>query len=95
MSLTRNKKNVSQFQYSLKDEPLHRVTDYKYLGVLITSDLNWNAHVKYVFNKTPTKLFFLKRTLKSSSCETKLLHIKPLYVQCSNTQILPGSLTRR
>lgn len=65
MCLTNKKKNVLEFPYSLDGKILRRVTEYKYLGVVLTSNLNWNAHVKYVSSKALVKLFFSKKNVRT------------------------------
>lgn len=59
-------------------EPLHRVTEYKYLGILITSDLSWTPHIKKVVGKANQRLGYIRRVLKLASPATKLTAYKVL-----------------
>lgn len=72
MNIT-NKKSTLTFPYSINGTPLRNVSQYKYLGVTISSDLSWNAHVQQISKKAMNKLFFLKRSLAGSTFETRSL----------------------
>ena len=43
MCLTRKKKNILEFPYSVNGVDLRRVTEYKYLGIILASDLSWKV----------------------------------------------------
>lgn len=75
MTITR-KRTPLPFQYSINGRCLSSVQSYKYLGVMITSDLRWNAHITYIQNKAMRKLGYLKRSLRQSTEEIKLLAYK-------------------
>lgn len=72
MSIT-NEKSTLFFPYSINGRILQNVSQFKYLGVLISCDLSWNAHVSQIYKKALNKLLFLKRSLTSSTYETLLL----------------------
>lgn len=72
------KTQISAFNYSFNDLMLQRVSDYKYLGVIFTTDLSWSKHINLVCTKSLKKLGYLRRTLGSSPQETKLLMYKTL-----------------
>ena len=58
---------------TLNGHKLARVTNYKYLGVLINSDLMWSTHISKVCNKTRKLIGLFYRTFyKYSSSETML-----------------------
>ena len=45
--LVSHKRHPSFPSVSLHGVPIDRVTSYKYLGVLLSSDLSWSLHVCY------------------------------------------------
>lgn len=61
MSITKGKNEGKFFVFTGKT--LRNVAACKYLGILISSDLNWTAHVEHITQKALSKLFFLERTL--------------------------------
>lgn len=68
----------SNFDYRIDQETLQRVSEYKYLGVIITHNLSWSSHIDYICNKSLKKLGYLRRTLRNSPKETKLMLYKSL-----------------
>lgn len=60
---------------------------YKYLGVTITPDLNWNIHICQIVARV-NKLEFLHRNFKHGSLNTRLLlyktFIRPILDYASN-----------
>ena len=36
--------NAPNFQLSIDDSPLKRVSDYKYLGIILSANLSWNYY---------------------------------------------------
>lgn len=61
------------FQYHLDSCPLERVSSFKYLGVTISDDLSWNAHISNIISKSCSSLGFIRRTLRHASVAVKLL----------------------
>ena len=47
---------VSSYQYSLNSSPLIHKECHKDLGILLTSDLSWSAHYRYIFSKAYKQL---------------------------------------
>jgi Reverse transcriptase (RNA-dependent DNA polymerase)/Endonuclease-reverse transcriptase len=64
--------------YKLSDHQLARVHSYKYLGLHITSDLNWSNHVNYVTNKASRALYVTRVALSKSSSAVKATAYKTL-----------------
>ena len=64
-------KNPIMFNYQLRGHQLEVVTDAKYLGVTISHDLRWDAHIRNVANTANRTLGFLKRNLRISSPKIK------------------------
>lgn len=75
MTITRKQKSLP-FVYSINGHNLSSVTQYKYLGLVITSDLRWSNHVAHIKNKAMKKLGYLRRTLAKSTSNIKLLAYK-------------------
>lgn len=75
MECTR-KNLLSQTSYTITDAILSKVSEYKYLGVYLSSDLNWQRHVDYVTGKAGKALGFLRRNAKNFIMPTKKLLYK-------------------
>ena len=65
-------KTVSHM-YELCGTFLQGVSQEKYLGVLISSDLSWATHIQNVASSANQKLGFMKRNLKGSPKDLKRL----------------------
>lgn len=57
--------------YSIHGHQLATVKSGKYLGVTLTDNLSWNAHVDQVTKKANNTLSFLRRNLSSCPRQTK------------------------
>lgn len=68
-----NKKNPLQFSYSANSQPLKEVSQYKYLGLTITNNLSWNAHIADVSSSSLRKLCLLRHKLRDAPSHVKLL----------------------
>ena len=64
--------------YYILGATLKRVTDHDYLGLTISSDLNWLRHVAKNSNKASGTLGLLKRTLSPCSQNVKSIAYKML-----------------
>ena len=62
MNITRSR-NPYNSKYTLHGQVLETVTDAKYLGLTISSDLSWNKHINQVTSKATRTLNFVKRNL--------------------------------
>lgn len=58
--------------YCIQNSPLQVVHEFKYLGVIISSNLSGNSHISWTAQKASAKLWSLKRRLKHSTPATKL-----------------------
>lgn len=57
--------------YTERTDPPYRYEQSKYLGVDITTNLSWNAHIDGFVKKGNSLLGFLQRNLRVNSQETK------------------------
>ena len=64
----KRKCNTLQPNYVLRGHKLKVVSQAKYLGVTVTSDLRWNTHITNITNKANSTLAVLKRNVRVSSC---------------------------
>ena len=64
--------------YDILGATLKRVTNHDYLGVTISSDLNWLRHVTNIYNEASRTLGLLKRTLSPCSQNVKSIAYKML-----------------
>lgn len=58
-------------KYSIHDETLLEVNNYKYLGVTINNKLKWDDHINNITKKTSSKLGFIQRNLARCSKNIK------------------------
>lgn len=70
MHITR-KRQPRPYQYVLHGHVLEVVSEAKYLGVTISSDLRWKTHVTNVTKKANRTLGFLRRNLRINSPQLK------------------------
>ena len=72
------KKTVTLKRIQLNGIVIERVSSFKLLGVIITTDLSWNEHCDSIHKKATKRLFVL-RTLKRVGLATNDL----VLVYCS------------
>ena len=77
LSVTR-KKSPTAYSYTLHGHTLNRVKSTKYLGLTITSDLNWNKHINNITARANQSLGFVKRNVKTRSRDIKTKVYKAL-----------------
>ena len=61
MAVSRKRNRLKPPQFVLNNLSLQHVTSFKYLGVLLTSDLSWSQHVDYVCMKARKLIGLLYR----------------------------------
>ena len=75
----------TSFSIAIDGKALNRVSEYKYLGVVLDASLMWNAHVDYLIGKAGKRLAMLDRIRKNINMY-KHKHVQGryrLYVLCS------------
>ena len=55
------------------DQLIPEASSFKYLGIIIRSDLNWADHINYTLRKAWKALHFKMRILKKGNNNTKHL----------------------
>lgn len=73
-----NKKKPLNFAYTLDNLEITKSDQVKYLGVTLTSNLNWEPHITAICSKAQGKLGFLKRKLRNTPPAVKLTAYKTL-----------------
>jgi hypothetical protein len=63
------------------DEPLNVIYETKLLGIIITSDLRWNAHVKFITGNATKRLWLLIRFKNVGGTEAQLLTVYELKIR--------------
>jgi hypothetical protein len=63
LSVTRSK-TPFKYNYILKEHTLEPVDTAKYLGITISSNMTWNAHINNITSKAQKLLGFLEETSK-------------------------------
>jgi protein-tyrosine phosphatase len=56
-----------------EDKLIPEANSFKYLGIIICSDLNWADHVNYTLQKARKALHFITHILKKGNSNMKLL----------------------
>ena len=72
-------------QLTIKNEPVEIVSTYKYLGITVDDQLNWQAHSALTFKKMNQRLFLLRK-LRSFNIDTKILSL--FYKSCIESVLL-------
>ena len=70
LSITRQRLPI-RVQYTIHGQPLDIVKSAKYLGVTITSDINWNQHIATISSTANRTLGPLKRNIRTPSERVK------------------------
>ena len=58
-------RNLISHQYTMNGTPLDSVSHHPYLGVVLSSNLNWSFHVENIIGKANRFLGFIRRNLYS------------------------------
>ena len=58
---------------TIDDRPIERVTSYKLLGLIISSNLKWNAHIEHLIKKTSKRIYSVRLLKRASVAEQDLV----------------------
>lgn len=72
MTFSRKHKN-SNYSYSIKNDTIVQCSSYKYLGVNLTPNLSWSAHISVICAKASKTLGYLRRNLRKSPTSIRKL----------------------
>lgn len=95
LHITRSKKPIKH-PYSLHGQTLQAVSDDKYLGVTLSSDMSWTEHIKNVSNKANKTLGFILRNIKTKNQKVREMAYKTLVrpqLEYASPVWSPGTLT--
>lgn len=73
-----NKKNKSPFTYSIGGYQIKQVEEHRYLGLTLTSRLNWTTHINNICSSARKKLGFLKHRLGDAPSSLRLIAYKSI-----------------
>ena len=71
----------------MDDKDIEIVSSAKLLGVIVSDNLKWNAHINMICKKVATRLYFLPDNLNEQNYQVMIFCIirKPRIPQCSTT----------
>ena len=81
MLISRKRKTVQLPQFLLNGTPIQHVKTFKYLGVLLSSDLSWCNHINSICSKARKLLGLLYRRFYGSMNSDNLLNLYSLNVR--------------
>lgn len=92
----KRKKDPVNYVHSNNGVRLERVNQHKYLGVTITSQLRWDAHIHKIKSNPLRKLLYLRKCLRMAPQSTKLLayttYVRPV-LEYASTIWFPQTVT--
>ena len=75
MLLSRKKKPTVCIPMVLNGQPLQIFNSFKYLGLMISSDLGWSTHIQYICSKAKKMLSILYRQFSSNATESTMVKL--------------------
>ena len=69
---------LEEILYKLNNEIISTLSDLKYLGIVIDSNLKWKKHINTIISKEMRVLGLLKSTLWHAGVRTRLIPDKTL-----------------
>ena len=74
--------SVEEFRISIGRHQLERVSEFKYLGVVLDETLSWKAHTRYATSKAGKKVGMLGRLTSHAANSIYQAHILPVLEYC-------------
>ena len=72
--------NLPEIEIVMEQQVIERVSEMKYLGIMIDENLNFKEQIKNVVNKVSKKVYFLGRMKRKLDRDTKCMLYKTLIV---------------
>jgi len=66
---------LTEIQYLANGKIIERVSNFKLLGVVISSDLSWHAHVAYMLQKVNKIIFCIYILACAGICESDITQV--------------------
>jgi hypothetical protein len=82
-------------RYYFVEQLILDASSFKYLGIIICTDLNWADHVNYTLRKARKALQFIMRILKKGNNNTKRLSYTALVRPISSMERRVGTHTEK
>jgi hypothetical protein len=87
---------ASNYQPSINGSVINQVTEYKYLGVILSGNLSWNAHIEDIVSRVGKRLGMLRRlrrniTMHAAETIYKSF-IRPVMEYCDSVWVCCGKL---
>jgi len=60
---------------TINGKQIETINNFKLLGVIISSDLSWNAHVAYILNKTAKRMYCIRYLVRANVKEPDILKV--------------------
>ena len=78
MIIFSNKRLKSEPNICLKNVKIKQVREHKHLGILLSEDMKWTAHIEYVVGKSRKKLGLLRRQSRKLKIDIYRTMIRPV-----------------
>lgn len=79
ISFTKNRNQSNYNNISIDGKGIDLVSEYKILGLIVSQDLKWNAHVQHIVLKASKRIYLLKELKRASIPAADLL---TFYTSC-------------
>ena len=84
MLIASNKSLFMPRSIFINEQEVEQVTEFKYLGIIVDSNLSFAKHAEYTLKKLNAKFYVLKRAEKKLNFESKKLYVSSLVMSHFN-----------